>query len=516
MLDETNRQKLDGIVQQMVANKESDDNIRFVVDDFKKKYDVQQKAPTKQAEFDIPFVPKFAEPAVRGAAKVGEFLGMKPLGTSIAEKVSGVPQTFTKKQVAGSALQTGLLATPLGLPKTLLGKITQFAAVGAGTGFGAGLEQGKDVSGALKQAGETGLISGALPVIGRAISATAKKVAPSVGHVVSSALGSFIGKPPEVIQKAFSDPDVVGKAMAQNKIPEQIRKEGLEFLTSLRSDAGKAFRKGVAEQQALHPFKKTGQTLVKQEFGKLQENISRMVRDNRISITKNGLLNFDKLNSAIISPSERKNVQLAVDTILGQKKFLPKDVQAVSARLSKLSKYADGPVAQSSALVRKIHSLYKEGLAKSYPSLEKVRTEYSAQKKMLDEVGNLLGEGKWKPTAITSAIKRLSNVFHEDNELYISILKKLEAKTGNDFLAELAASEFSKLAPASFGSKIAQAGLLAGGAFVNPLILLAAPLFSPKFVGKATVTAAKTGRVVGQAASIAEPIIPKVASQILK
>ena len=37
-LSEENRTKLDGIVQQMTANKESDDNIKLVVEDFKKKY----------------------------------------------------------------------------------------------------------------------------------------------------------------------------------------------------------------------------------------------------------------------------------------------------------------------------------------------------------------------------------------------------------------------------------------------------------------------------------------------
>jgi len=38
MLQEQDKQKLDGIVQQMLTNKESDENIRLVVDDFKQKY----------------------------------------------------------------------------------------------------------------------------------------------------------------------------------------------------------------------------------------------------------------------------------------------------------------------------------------------------------------------------------------------------------------------------------------------------------------------------------------------
>ena len=51
VLSEKDRAKLDGIVQKMTANKESEENIRFVVDDFKKKYGVKKKEssePTSQ------------------------------------------------------------------------------------------------------------------------------------------------------------------------------------------------------------------------------------------------------------------------------------------------------------------------------------------------------------------------------------------------------------------------------------------------------------------------------------
>lgn len=45
MLPEERRQQLDGIVQQMIQNKETDVDIQFVVNDFKTKYDVKQAAP---------------------------------------------------------------------------------------------------------------------------------------------------------------------------------------------------------------------------------------------------------------------------------------------------------------------------------------------------------------------------------------------------------------------------------------------------------------------------------------
>lgn len=55
VLSEQDRQKLDGIVQKMVQNKESDDNIKFVVGDFKNKYGkAAQAAPVAQPVQTIP------------------------------------------------------------------------------------------------------------------------------------------------------------------------------------------------------------------------------------------------------------------------------------------------------------------------------------------------------------------------------------------------------------------------------------------------------------------------------
>jgi len=44
VLEESHRQKLDGIVQKMSDNGESGDNIQFVVNDFKNKYGVKKRA----------------------------------------------------------------------------------------------------------------------------------------------------------------------------------------------------------------------------------------------------------------------------------------------------------------------------------------------------------------------------------------------------------------------------------------------------------------------------------------
>ena len=47
ILSEKDRLKLDGIVGKMVSNNEPDENIKFVVDDFKSKYGVKKKEPSE-------------------------------------------------------------------------------------------------------------------------------------------------------------------------------------------------------------------------------------------------------------------------------------------------------------------------------------------------------------------------------------------------------------------------------------------------------------------------------------
>src|SRR3990167_4999316 len=50
-LTEDKRKQLDSIVQKMIQNKEPDESIRFVVDDFKKKYTVVAKPEEPKKDF---------------------------------------------------------------------------------------------------------------------------------------------------------------------------------------------------------------------------------------------------------------------------------------------------------------------------------------------------------------------------------------------------------------------------------------------------------------------------------
>src|SRR3990167_7040718 len=112
MLAEEKRQQLDSIVSQMVTNRESDDTIQFVVNDFKNRHSTEEPQTS--------FLEKTSNvlDVLFGGKKVGEAIGTQAakLGlTGLSEEERKVVSPGpTKKEIAGSALQSAALFTPIG------------------------------------------------------------------------------------------------------------------------------------------------------------------------------------------------------------------------------------------------------------------------------------------------------------------------------------------------------------------------------------------------------------------
>ncbi len=257
------------------------------------------------------------------------------------------------------------------------------------------------------------------------------------------------------------------------------------------------FGKGVIQKNKMH-----------KEIQNNMKGIPSLFRNFRVAVTNKGkVLNFDKLNSGIIKSGERNNLQKMFDTINNQKDFSPVGTQAVAHRLSKFTKFGD--INETSALATSMSNAYSSAIKKIYPDLHNIRSKFSADKKMINGIDEVLKSTKSEvanPTTVTGVAKKLSNLFQEDNDAYLRAIIRLENKTGVSLLKELAATEFTRVAPASFGSKVAEIGLLAGGIAYNPLILLALPLFSPKVSGKLIMS---TGRNVSKFVGLGK-YLPKI------
>lgn len=262
-LNEAQRTQLDGIVQKMIQNKETDSNIQFVVNDFKSKYGA---APKKEDGF-FKSIAKDAVNTllVKPAVKFGQALAApivygfgneenkqryrdaisQDTEVPVFGKIEG-QKAFGEgggKQIVGEALKTGsylagggsgTLATKVGL--TGVKKIAAISAENAllGTAYQGGnnLVEGKKFTDNL---GTTAAVSAAIPFAGAGAVGLKNKVLSKAAPAAETFINSLI-KP---LQKDFA----YGKNPARGILNEGITANSLEDLghkvVSQRGQVGK-------------------------------------------------------------------------------------------------------------------------------------------------------------------------------------------------------------------------------------------------------------------------------------
>jgi hypothetical protein len=528
MLTEQRRTQLDNIVQQMSQNKEPDDNIQFVVDDFKKKYEHEaeqaqpqesggilstltkiKNAPGQMALGALKSIGKTAiSTAELGASGLdyleGKLTGKTIDSTKILEPIKEKLQpTNTLQKIGGFAGEVAQYLTPIGAETagvkatTIIGKLLSKSAI-SGAEFA-----GKTalMTGDRKQAKEAGIIGAVTPPVLK-VSGKATKFA--FGEVLPSVLSGMTGIAPDAIKAAFKNPIQVAEYMSKRVIPVDVREKAVVSLDKYARNVGDAFEAG------LNALKKTNKTGVS-DYPNIQltktvndatKGIPSVFRRFAVGVKQDGL-NFSK--SAIVKAGEQKNLQEVYNTIKNQDDFSVLGIQRVAARINALSKFTEGAKEESSAIIGSIHSIYDDAIQKSFPGLGKIRAEYAADKQIISGIDNILKSAKddiTNPTVSTNVAKKLVNLFNEDNEAYVRALRRLEEATGDDLVNQFVAANFDKILPGKLGSYIGQAGLIAGSFVFNPLLLAVLPLFSPKLTGKVITTAGKAGGAVEAAAKL--------------
>ena len=203
-MNEEKRNQLDGIVQKMITNKESDDNIQFVVDDFKKKYTTGIEQPKTKGIIDT----LIDNPITRGiqsvfpGEKVGKAIGtLGGLGiTALKEKRGAVPKGTTEAfdisapsplQV-GADIASGALTVAgfrgLGTTGTLGQRILKMAGMGAGLSGAETIKEGGDTKEILKSAAFGGAVGAVIPMAGATLRAVGRQIEQLPARFVNSAL----------------------------------------------------------------------------------------------------------------------------------------------------------------------------------------------------------------------------------------------------------------------------------------------------------------------------------------
>lgn len=273
MLPEDKRAQLDGIVQKMVQNKEPDSNIRFVVDDFKKKY-TPTEAPVQQPNKPEGIgglqgfgagLAKSGLNLARGTAQVLQSGGQRILGavtpgltyqdirkqTGLKSLKDETPEGAGVKKILepeGTAEKFGSFVgdtAQFAMPLSRVSKVGQVATEATrlqkATGLGKRVLAEGAVGGAVAtaQAGEfdreakdTAIISALFPAAGKVIKSTAQvfKNPKNAGRVVNSLI--------RPLAKDFSYGKNPGRAIAEEGIVANNMDDLVQKIDIRRNEVG--------------------------------------------------------------------------------------------------------------------------------------------------------------------------------------------------------------------------------------------------------------------------------------
>lgn len=532
MLNEQNRQKLDGIVQQMTANNESPENIQFVVNDFKTKYsDVSQETPElpekksvggfignlgKSAlDFGKGLVNVVAHPvdtvsalgnlAIGGADLLGSTIGLSDGQGKGADMARGLGQMYKERYGGIDNIGNTLYKDPVGV----LADLATFASGGAGA------------VGKLGKVSEIGGLTRTASTLGKTantLSKVAKVTDPLNAVLGSSKLASKVSNPTlkylaengaSTIVKA---PLKGGSTLAKGAlgVSSGIGKSGIETIY----EAGKAGKTGAQEamrglvsqedilskartaENALGKLKKAewdklgldkiGDTL---DISPIYKELDSGLKDLKVNVLDDGSLDFSRARGSIrFDKNAQGKVQDIFDSMQGY--GLKKGDRLPSAvddlKQSFASKFDDnsevkGFVERMRKTTRDTLSQVKgyDDYAKNYGEIQELiktfQTELSSKNKNVNTT--------WR--------KLINSYSGKNNVGRQNILKILNDSGLSDIGDNIAGFTAKDFIPESAISRIG-AGGVGVSAFTNPVGLLSLPAFSPRAVGEITNYLGKT------------------------
>lgn len=455
-----------------------------------------------------------------GAKGISEQYGASMARVRLPQEQEGFVENPSLKQVAGSAIQTGALFTPGGAARGIAKKV----ALGAGTGYaldvGSKMQGDKSV-GDIAKPGLGTLLGGALPIAGAGIN-KAKQAIPATLSFTS-------GVPQKAIEKAMQSPEAVKMGRVGTNV-EEITKKSSDALKGLYTNLSDDFEKGLKGITSKGGQTKGGMTYNEKGFVKGSNQIrERLVRSTRefarefnISMKKSPTgIEVDFSKSPIVKGGEKANIQEAMNTVSGWKDWSAKGTQDLAERIGALRNFESGARTESSAILGKMYNRLtsnsgsKKGIiGEFYPELAKLRSGYAKNRSALDDINDVLTKGKDNPRATQAAVTRLSNLFKEDKETYLNLIKELSDRSGTDILGLLAGTEFQRVLPNFIRGLGGGSALAVGSAVLNPWMTLLAPLFSPRAVGKGVELGVKSAPLRKAISETTKKVVPLVGTKL--
>lgn len=512
MLTEDKRLQLDNIVSRMVANKESDDTIQFVVNDFKAKYNTLESKPKNGI---LQNVKDFTIGAGKGVLNTA--LGISSLGSKALQTIMPSDELGRRgdKTSAEFIKDTGI-ATPENKAQKLgfMGEqIAEFFVPGsasfkAGSAASKAVKGGNLIKGATKLA-TTGLVEGALSAGQTAIqegdinnnvknagiagaimpagfSALGKTVK-GVGKVSGELLGKATGSGGEAIFEAFKNPNVIKFARTAGKDIDSFQNQVLDETKSALSL--------LAEKRA----KSYQKDLSKIKLNKTQlDNITFDVRDKAVGLMDNFDIKFtndeagklinqlDFSNSTLIEG--QPVVQKALNDVMS---WTDNTASGLDKLKRRLGSYADQLSSrekrQAFSIITDLKSSLDNALKNNVKGYEKMTSSYREASNIIDDITRTFSIGNNK--AKETQLKKILGSLRDNNENRKELLEVLGMTSNKDLVGKVAGAQLSKVVPRGLAGTIAPT---AGGiaSIVNPgnipMVMAFFAASSPRLIGELT------------------------------
>lgn len=543
MLSDQRRQQLDGIVQDMVKNKEPDNNIQFVVNDFKKKYEGETLKPIEA-------------PKEKGLLRsVGDFFtsSEQALGKSLGDAAAYVTGTGKKidkvnQDLLETANKTMELARNEKNPerKKVLEEQAKFAAQQSGSNYsnvipsvkkttGQILGEGLGVATDVLSAGKYGkaalggkvlprvaqtAVEGAIqgygldvsqklqkgqasnsftPGVGTTVGAISPFASSLVGSLSKKVAGKLSGTGTEVIQRAIENPNAVGEAIQKYaKSPEtqqELVTKAEEALHVFTNQRNKEYSQALNSLVIKNPVPKN---LVRDSFLESAQKFGG-------SLNEKGEIVF---GDSALTKADKTNLTDAWDSIRNWKDITPKGLDTLRQNIQnhmKDFKVAGNP--RANVVLGAVNNTLKSALKESMPGYGEMLSSYGSKAEAATEFAKefqIAGNAK-----DSTKLKNLMKIFKKDPTAMKSLEEIMGKKGATNFLNEVSGAILSNWTSPGRLQNIIQGGgqvVAAGGSLLagHPIgAVLAGTAFagsSPRVVGKtATVLSKGIKKGVGTA-----------------
>lgn len=403
----------------MTLTKEEFENLKSQLKEAK-----SMESLRKQGAFDSP------KPPLR-RSMLGEVI---PTGTAIAGQIvggrlGGLPGASAGGAIlggAGEALQQGI--------EKMTGEREKF-----------------DPSQIITTAAISGVSPGASKGLGLAVKPlqpAAKATANFIRPKIINTLTYLSGYGREVVENALKrTPGAIEAITGGEKTLTSMVKRSIATMAKKSGEISAAFGKELNEIAKNESLGGLGQTASRKlqldEVGDFMRSAIRVLRGNKIGVTKNGLLfegTESKAGSRITSAAEQKNIKTAfkeLSTIL--KNTSVKNVEQVLENIRALKKFDTSTGRQASIVVQEIFEEAEKVAMKLYPKLGELRARYGTDRQMIEEGKDLFGKN-FQPDAqdVSRVTKRLFDLYTTGNLEMRESAKKVGKVIGEDITGTVA------------------------------------------------------------------------------